>query len=281
MKTFVTMLAVIFALFTTIPDAEARKFGGKRSIGKTQKTAAEQPKQTDAAKANTATAGKTSSKKGLMGGLLGGLLAGGLIAAMMGGAFEGFQFMDFLIMAIIGFVLFKLFRSMSQAKASAQKPAYAANQAQFREQQQPQNPQGSGLGGGFANSADQVPFNLPTGFDLSSFLEGSRGHYKTLQQAWNDNDLEKIQEYVSNELYNELSKERRELETTPQTEVMFLDAELVRADNNAQVAEVSVKFSGRYRDTVEGIEEDIAEVWHLERQLSHADAPWLIVGIEQ
>jgi predicted lipid-binding transport protein (Tim44 family) len=283
MKTFITMLAVVFALFVTIPDAEARKFGGKRSIGKTQTTASQQQKTT--ADSKTAAAQKKSSKKGLMGGLLGGLLAGGLIAAMMGGAFEGFQFMDLLIFAAIAFILFKIFRSISQAKAGAQQrqqPAYAANQQQFKQQLEPTaQQQSSGLGGGFANSSDHVPFNLPAGFDLSSFLEGARSHYKTLQQAWNDNDLTKIQEYVSNELYNELSQQRGELDSEPNTEVMYLDAELVRADNNAQLAEISVKFSGRYRDIGENIEEDIAEIWHLERQLTHPDAPWLIVGIEQ
>lgn len=279
MKTFVTMLSLIFALFVTIPDVEAKKFGGKRSFGKTQKTTTQQ-KQTTDQKATTATKQK-SSKKGLMGGLLGGLLAGGLIAAMMGGAFEGFQMMDFLIIAGIAFLLFKLFKGMNQAKAQAQqgqRAAYATNN-QFKQQAQPF--QTANTAGGFANDADQVPFNLPAGFDLNSFLEGSRGHYKTLQQAWNDNDLSKIQEYVSNELYNELSKDRRELTSDPQTEVMFLDAQLVRAQTSAELSEISVKFIGRYRDVSEGIEEDIDEVWHLERQLAQDNAPWLIVGIEQ
>jgi len=276
MKTFVTMLSLIFALFITIPDAQAKKFGGKRSFGKTQKTTTQQKQTTD--QNATSTSSKKSSKKGLMGGLLGGLLAGGLIAAMMGGAFEGFQMMDFLIIAGIAFVLFKIFKAMNQAKAQAQRPAFAADN-QFK--QSAQSFQATSSANGFANDADQVPFNLPQGFDLNSFLEGSRGHYKTLQQAWNDNDLSKIQEYVSNDLYNELSNDRRDLTNEPQTEVMFLDAQLVRAQSTDQLSEISVKFSGRYRDDGENIEEDINEIWHLERQLTQDDAPWLIVGIEQ
>jgi len=279
MKIFLTMLAIIFTLVSTVPDVHAKKFGGKRSIGKTQQTTTQQ-KQTGQ---QTTTPTKSSNKKGIMGGILGGLLVGGLIASMMGGAFEGFQMMDFLLIAGIAFILFKIIRAMSQAKAGAQaqpQAAYAANQAQFK-QHQDQQPQATGLGGGFASSESQVPFNLPADFDLSSFLEGARSHYKTLQQAWNDNDIEKIQEYVSNELYNELSKQRAQLAQQPNTEVMFLDAELVRADNSDQLAEISVKFSGRYRDLGENLEEDIAEVWHLERQVSQTDAPWLIVGIEQ
>ncbi len=61
---------------------------------------------------------------------------------------------------------------------------------------------------------------------------------------------------------------------------MYVDAEIVRADYNANKAELSLQFSGRYRDAVEGIEEDITDIWHLERDLTVPNAPWLIVGIQ-
>ena len=102
--------------------------------------------------------------------------------------------------------------------------------------------------GGFGVS--QVPFNLPAGFDLTAFLAGARDHYRTLQDAWNKNDLVKIQEYVSPEPYNDLRVERATPVGDQHTEVLFVDAELVRADQIGSRAEVSVKFSGRYRDTV-------------------------------
>ncbi len=84
-----------------------------------------------------------------MGGILGGLLAGGLLAALFGsGAFEGIQFMDILIIAVLAFILFKIFRSMQQAKAGAQNHnsghAYAGsaqqgNRGYYHEQNQDQN----------------------------------------------------------------------------------------------------------------------------------------------
>ena len=77
---------------TTTPIAEAKRFGGGKSFGKSFKTAPA-PKQKQQ---NTNTIGKqdtakgASSKKGLMGGLLGGLLMGGLLASIFaGGGFEG------------------------------------------------------------------------------------------------------------------------------------------------------------------------------------------------
>ncbi|AVV84974.1 Tim44 domain-containing protein [Shewanella putrefaciens] len=291
MKKLFIMLAMIFAVsLVTSPVVEAKKFGGSKSIGKNHQTAPAQPAATNTP--TTAPAG-APGKKGMMGGMLGGLLAGGLLAALfMGEGFENIQFMDILIIGLLAFVLFKIVRTVMASKAGAQpRPAYAgAGQPNpnFQRQQAEQtgfasnatNNANSGSNG-FAQAASDVPFNLPAGFDLPGFLEGARSHYKTLQLAWNENDLSKIQEYVSIELFNELSNQRRELVGDQHTEVMFLDAELVRATHTANLAEVSVKFSGRYRDTVEGVEEDIKEVWHLERNVAHANSPWLIVGIEQ
>jgi len=221
--------------------------------------------------------------------MLGGLLAGGLLAALfMGGGFENIQIMDILIIGLLAFVIFKIVRTVMASKTGAQqRPAYAgAGQPNPNMQRQQTEQTGFAINtnsgsNGFGQATSAVPFDLPAGFDLPGFLEGARSHYKTLQLAWNENDLSKIQEYVSIDLYNELSNQRRELVGDQHTEVMFLDAELVRATHNANLAEVSVKFSGRYRDTVEGVEEDIKEIWHLERNVTQANSPWLIVGIEQ
>ncbi|MGI1989074.1 Tim44 domain-containing protein [Shewanella glacialipiscicola] len=284
MKKLFIMLAMIFAVsLVTSPVVEAKKFGGSKSIGKSHKTAPAQPAATNTP--TTAPAG-APGKKGMMGGMLGGLLAGGLLAALfMGGGFENIQIMDILIMALVAFVLFKIVRTVMASKAGAQqRPAYAgASQPSPNMQREAAEQTGAANSGGngFGQAASDVPFDLPAGFDLPGFLEGARSHYKTLQLAWNENDLSKIQEYVSIDLYNELNNQRRELTGDQHTEVMFLDAELVRATHNANLAEVSVKFSGRYRDTVEGVEEEIKEVWHLERNVTQANSPWLIVGIEQ
>lgn len=280
MKNILTVLMMVFAFSLATPDVHAKKFGGSKSFGKSYKTAPQ--KQTNA----STPAKQASGKKGLMGGLLGGLLAGGLIAALFGGAFEGFQFIDMVLIAGLAFVLIRLFRGMNRAKALSQQGAFQQQPAQgpaFKQDMSSDTtlPRSHSSQSGFANTVNDVPFNLPSDFDLNNFLVGARGHYKTLQQAWNDNDLVTIQEYVSIDLYNELQQQRKELTGPQHTEVMFLDAELVRADSTSATAQVSVKFTGRYRDSHEDVEADINEVWHLERELSQANAPWLIVGIEQ
>lgn len=282
MRKLLTLFTLIFAIGITATafDAEARKMGGGRSFGKSYKTAPAQP-----AKQNTANqAGQTQTPKksgGMMGGLLGGLLAGGLLAALFSsGAFEGFKMMDFLLIAGLAFVAFKIFSTLRKGKAQTARPAFGGPQ-QF-EAPKPFSATPAAdtntASSGFAPS--DVPFNLPPGFDMQAFLQGSREHYRTLQEAWNTNNLEKIREYVSPELFADLSQERATLTGDQHTEVMFVDAELVRADHTSYHAQVSLKFSGRYRDSQEAIEQDIKEVWHLERDLTQENAPWLIVGLE-
>ncbi|ENB2085431.1 Tim44 domain-containing protein [Vibrio alginolyticus] len=289
MKRLFSIVALLMFTVAVTPIAEAKKFGGSKSFGKSYKTAPA-PKQQQQ---NTNTVGKdqttkSSSKKGLMGGLLGGLLAGGLLAAFFGGAFEGIQFMDILIIGLIAFVIFKLMRGMLGAKQGCmnqhrQQPAFGGNASKFEQpnmqnfEQQP-NTNNGGFGG-FGAQTD-VPHNYPPGFDQAAFINGSREHYRILQGAWNHNQLETIEEYVSPSLFEDLKAERAKLDGEQHTDVMYVDAEIVRADYDANKAQLSLQFSGRYRDTVEGVEEEIEDIWHLERDLTAPNAPWLIVGIQ-
>lgn len=291
MKNIWTIFAMLFVFALTPMTAEAKKFGGGKSFGSTRQTSpapapAARPDAANPAQGAAAGAAANAGKKGMLGGLMGGLLAGGLIAALLGGAFEGIQFMDILIIGLLAFVIFKLLRRRAPAMQQQQHaPVYSGpatppvdQRSAFDAIPPARDTLFGSSGGGF--TASSVPFNLPAGFDMTAFLAGAREHYRNLQDAWNKNDLAKIQEYVTPELYNDLRAERATLDGEQHTEVLFVDAELVRADHTATHAEVSIKFSGRYRDTHEGVEEPITDIWHLERNLTQPGAPWYIAGIE-
>ncbi|QIR06637.1 Tim44 domain-containing protein [Salinivibrio costicola] len=286
MKKLLSVAALMFVFVVSAPYAEAKRFGGGKSFGKSFKTAPAPKQKTTDTNTIKQSPTKSSSKKGLMGGLLGGLLAGGLLAAFFGGAFEGIQFMDILILGLIAYLIMKFLRGMTQAKASAQAqgPAYAGqNKGYYHEQPSAFRNNAtdtSATSGGFGETQTDVPFNFPPQFDMQSFLSGAREHYRILQGAWNHNELEKIQEYVTPALYNDLAAERARLGGEQHTEVMYVDAEIVRADYDSRTAQLSLKFTGRYCDRVEGVEEDISDIWHLERDLTQSNAPWLIVGIQ-
>src|SRR6476620_11223663 len=113
MKKMLTLFALILAIGLGAPIAEAKKMGGGGSFGKSYKTAPNQPAPTAApVNGKNPTMAPAPKKSGMMGGLLGGLLAGGLFAALLGGgAFEGLQAMDMLLIAALAFgVIFLLDR---------------------------------------------------------------------------------------------------------------------------------------------------------------------------
>ena len=102
MKKMLTLFAVILAIGLGAPIAEAKKFGGGKSFGKSYKTAPAQPVAKPVDTKNPTVGAQAPKKGGMMGGLLGGLLAGGLFAYLLGsGAFEGLQGMDFLLIALL------------------------------------------------------------------------------------------------------------------------------------------------------------------------------------
>ncbi|WP_428774049.1 Tim44 domain-containing protein [Vibrio sp.] len=290
MKRLFSVIALLIVAVAVAPVAEAKRLGGGKTLGKSFKTAPapkqQQPATNTLNQQNGTTAAKSQTKKGLMGGLLGGLLAGGLLAAFFGGAFEGIQFMDILILGLIAYVIFRLMRGMLGAKQGSMnqyrsQPAYGGHNNPNHQQPNVHNfeqPQSSPAGG-FGSQTD-VPHNYPPGFNQVAFIDGAREHYRILQGAWNHNQLDTIEEYVSPSLFGDLKAEREKLAGEQHTDVMYVDAQIVRADYDATKAQLSLQFTGRYRDVVEGIEEDICDIWHLERDLTAENAPWLIVGIQ-
>lgn len=287
MKKLWAVFAILLAFTLTTEVAHAKRFGGGKSFGRTYQTAPSQPSKSsaDTAVKSQPMAGQTAGK-GMMGGLLGGLLVGGLFAALFaGGAFEGLQFMDILIAAALAFVAFKIFRLLRQGNAPAGAPVRAPQPA-YAGTPNAAPPVFGARRDNFVSSSpvsagsDAIPMSLPLGFDTPAFLDGAKEHYRTLQEAWNQNDLAKIEEYATPALYAELVAERASLPAAQHTEVIRVDSELVRADEKFGVAEVSIRFSGRYRDAVEGVEEDFTDIWHLERDGAKAENPWLITGIQ-
>lgn len=311
MKSFTSLFAAVLALALVMaaPDAAARRFASSKSFGKSYQTSPysankASPSPTQA----TGAAGMSPGTKGMLGGLAGGLLAGSLLGGLLGGGGlggglggGGLQFMDILLFGGLAFLLFKFLRSRAGA-ASPGRVAYggagpgegrpaatsstAARQIFDFEHIGNASPRPALLGSGSSKreavgfSAAAVPFDFPPGFQMNSFLAGARDHYRALQEAWNSNDLAKIREYVAPEIYADLAAERATLEGAQHTEVMFVDAEIVRAELRGSTAELSVQFTGAYRDQHEGVEEKFTDIWHLARATDSPEAPWYIVGIQ-
>lgn len=304
MQKFWAVLSILLIFSFNADLADAKRLGGGKSFGKTHKVQPAKPAPNQNANqagnpnqaGNQATpaggaAAPAAGKGGMLGGLMGGLLAGGLLGYLLGsGGFEGFQFGDMLIFGLLAFAGFMIFRKLRAKKAqpaTAAPAGYAsepAPQQQAFSQADALDKQATQTAGGAAfnanNAANDVPFNLPSSFDEAQFLSMAKSHYLTLQEAWNNNNFNIIKDYLAPGLEKNLKLEREETEGQLATQILAVEAQLVRADYNAELAEVSLAFSGSYRDDATGEEGPITDIWHLERDLTQPHQPWLIVGIE-
>lgn len=284
MKRFAALMAMIMAFSFTfhVADAEARRFGGGKSFGRSYKTTPA-PKRPEAAplQQQKSTPAADNSRKGMMGGLLGGLLAGGLLASLLGGGFGGgFGGFSIILLALLAFFGYRMYKRAQLAKPLAHAHGPTGQAQSFNSLFSADQPVSGGMPSSNGFAVSDVPMNLPAGFNMTAFLNGARDHYRTIQQAWNVSNFEAMREYLSPELFEQIKAERLSLSGDQHTEVMFVDAQLGRADYNARVAELSIVFTGKVRDTAENIEEAITDIWHLQRDLTVPNAPWLIVGIE-
>lgn len=286
MKSIITVFTAFFLMFAMVSEADAKRFGGG-GFGKSYKTSPFASKKAAPAKKDQQQNQAGQKKGGMMGGLMGGLLAGGLFAALLGsGAFENIQIMDMIILALILFVAIKLFKGFMGSKQTQPRMAASGNPQSHnfempRDAQTEQSPvqevhptQATGF------NQNEIPFNLPEGFDQQGFIDGALSHYRTVQESWNKGELSVIEEYVSPELFAALSEQRNKLMIPPQTEILDLSAEIVRADQAGDSAEISILFRGICKDELEKSQDGIFDIWHLQRDLSTENADWVIVGIE-
>jgi len=277
MKKFLLMFFVVLASASLIaPDADAKRFGGGRSIGKQRDTMSRQatPQQPAAA---PAAAGAQPARSGMSKwlGPLAGLAAGGLLASMlMGHGFDGIKFMDIIMMALLAGGIFFNFRMLRRARpVPAQQPLQYAGIGH----QEP-----APLGGGSAAPVAQAGVIYPPGFDAEGFLRQAKTSFIRLQAAYDAKDLADIRSYTTPEMFAEISMQIQERGDAPQqTDVVTVNAEIVDIAAENDLGTVSVRFNGLVREQTGAAAEPFDEIWHVQRSLNDAKASWLIAGIQQ
>ena len=274
------LLGVAIAL----PDAEARRLGGGRSIG-TQRSVTQTkpvaPPARDATAARNATASQGAAVKAPARAswmpVLGGLTAGGLLGALFGGnALFGFL-MVVLAVAIVVFVARLVMRTRSEGPAVAQfaglgRETVAAPPPSQLAEANDAAPVAQG---------PQAPQGLPDGFDLQGFLRTAKLNFVRLQIANDLGKLDEIREFSTAEMYAILSKDvAARGGAAQQTDVVSLNAELAELVSEGETHRASVRFSGKVRETPASAPTGFAELWHLVKP-ADGSTGWLLAGIQQ
>jgi predicted lipid-binding transport protein (Tim44 family) len=274
--TLMTLAVLSFGLATF--DAEAKRFGGGKSIGQQRQSISPQaaPKPTQAPTAAAAAAGGNK-----WAGPLAGLAAGGLLAALfMGGAFEGVNMTDVLMLAALMAAIFFVIRMMRKSRQEQVTRPLQYSGMDANTSNSPIPPTSMGLG--TATEATQKTANIPADFKVEPFLRNAKTSFIRLQAANDARDLNDIREYTTPEMYAEISMQISERGDEPQkTEVLSINAELLEVVTTDDQAIASVRFNGQLRESPDSLPESIDEIWHVQKSLKDAEAVWLLAGIQQ
>lgn len=289
MKRFLSLAMMFCVALTLSLDANAKRMGGGKSFGSapTHQTRQATP---PANSAQTAAPGKAAPAAAAAGGAsrwlgpLAGLAAGGLLASMfMGGGFEGMQILDFLIIGLIAFVIFR-FIAARRRQQNAGQPAAAGGYAPMQREMpapQPMAPAANSIFGGSSAAAAAPAFNAPSWFNEQRFVEAGKEHFLALQQHWDAAEMDKIAEFVTPQMLSFLKAEREELgDGFQSTYVEELQAQLDGIDELADKTVATLTFRGVVKTSRFDQGEAFSESWRMERA-NGDNAPWLVAGIRQ
>jgi predicted lipid-binding transport protein (Tim44 family) len=306
--------AIAFATVASL-DAEARRIGGGRSIGRQQSSTMQrqttppaQPSQSpqqsaQAAQAQRAQASPTPAaapNRSRWLGPIAGLAAGLGIAALlshfgMGEAFAG-AMANMLVIAAIAMLAIWLIRRFVARKRDAAAPTYAGaspglNAARNGYAQEPSFTQAPSVQSGsylepqgnaaLATPVMQAAPAVPAGFDSQAFVRNAKVYFVRLQAAWDVGNIADIREFTTPEMFAEvkIDLDSRGPESTL-TDVVQLNAELLGVEDRGSEYLASVRFSGLIRETSGAPAEPFVEIWNLSKS-TRAGEGWLLAGIQQ
>lgn len=274
------ILISLFALFVSfgfvMHDAEAKRLGGSKSFGMQRSAPAKQDAAPTPQRQQQDAAPTATPKKNPWMGPVAGLAAGLGLAALFSHLGMGEEMANFLMLALLAMGAVMLFRLFARRNAPAptmqyvgMPPAATARNEHAAFEQAP------------APGERATARTFPPGFDADGFTREAKLNFIRLQAAFDAGNLDDLRAFTSPEVFAELSMQLAERGDTAQiTDVMTLDAAVLEAvdENNRQV--VSVRFSGRVRETPDQDAVPLDEVWHLTKPAS-GPGGWVIAGIQQ
>ncbi len=272
-KVWLGVAAVLLGLVIAMPDAEARRLGGGRTVGVqrnvTAPPAAVPAKPVQAAPA-AAPAAATGSK---WAPLLGGLALGGLLGAFFAGNPILGTLLTALLIGLLVFAALAVVRVLRAPRATPPTLQYAGLGSETVAAPPPS--QAAGFDARLPGSAARA--HVPAGFDVAAFLRAAKENFIRLQMASDSGRLEELREVTTTGMFEAL---RAEAGAGQQTDVVTLNADLLEVSTEGGRHWASVRFSGLVRETPGGEPASFEEVWNLMKP-ADGSSGWLLAGIQQ
>ena len=290
-----SLLAMFISVTGLSTTVEAKRFGGGMSFGKSfkkQKSFSKPAPQQGASKHKAApTQGAASgARAGGMMGILGGLAMGGLLGAMFfGGAFEGINFMDILLMGGIAFAIFWFMRRAANGRREEYAHAGHHNQS-FGHSAEPQQPNAQQQATLMSAETSAIDTSATPDLDTDHFMQAAKDIFVRMQTDWDAKNIEDIRKFCTPDVAEHISGQLQSMgENTTQTEVVMLHAEIAGTwlESNLEWAAVHFQSVLKERtlnsDSVVVATEDtnINEVWVFQHNPNNDDPTWYLSGIQQ
>ena len=300
------------AMLSVSFDAEARRMGGGKSFGRqssnvTQQRQAVTPPAANnmtrnAAPAAGAAAAGTAAKSGMSRflGPIAGIAAGLGIAALLSSMGLSGAFLEMMSsLVLIALLVFAVIFIVRKLRGGAARPAMqqagssplhrqhtqshgTQSQNTWRESSQPASAATSAATAAAVAAVPAPPVDdkwfIPGDFDTSSFLANAKKQFIEIQEVWDSGNLDKLREYMTDDLVAEVKPEILARSEGNHTQVVLLNAELLGIEAVSGGHLASVRYSGMLREAKEAEAFRFEEVWNLYK----ADgAGWLLAGIQQ
>jgi len=287
----ISLLALFCLSISGVHEAEAKRFGGGSSFGKSFNRAAPAPWMSTPKQAAPSKQGATSPARGGMMGMLGGLALGGLLGAMFfGGAFEGINMFDILILAGIGLAIFWFMRRKVQH--AAHDYAYAgSNQNNHDGQHDDALTASHTAPQSLSQSSAPISAQMARpNIDEAHFISAAKDIFIRMQTAWDNKNMADIHMFCTTEIANKVAEDLEILGAQKnRTEVGMLNAELLDSWIESNDEWVAVHFSAllneeTFSESDELLEKDsheVNETWIFRHAPTSNDPTWYLAGIQQ
>lgn len=303
-RMFAVILALsVFSTFAMPDDADARRFGGGRSIGRTTTVRPSAPagvtsnqqhfQQQNSAISNNAAAGAAGaaamSRRGMFGGLFGGLLAGTLLGSLLsGGGFAGgFGMLDLIIIGLLIYFGMKFFRNRQQNNRSnnqyysQQSPSDYNNQnINQAGQNQARNNAAAAWDNLRSERRDQTNAYQSTGtFNTEEFLAGAKQLYVRMQESWDLRDIEDIKQFTSPIMHKDIEEQFKEDPNPSKTQIILINANVLEVKQEGDYEQVAVLFDVLMKEAENADNEQVREIWNFSRNKAQ-NGTWILDGIQ-
>ena len=285
-RIFLAVFAVVVGLGLGAADAEAARIGGGKSVGMQRQAVSPKPasptQQAAPATPAAPTAAPAATPKRNWLGPIAGLAAGLGIAALLSHFGLGEGMANFLMIALLVMAAVVVFRLLFRRPANAPNSSGAMQYAGAGSAgQAPVPPSGSEYLSGTGTSLDSSVTKIPEGFDVDGFLRVAKLNFVRLQASNDAGNLADIREFVTPELYAEISLQISERgKITQQTDVVTLNAQLLEVVTEGERHIASVHFNGMIRENAGAAAEAFDEVWNLSKSVDGRSG-WVVAGIQQ